>query len=139
MTSRLATWAACLLAGQMSYERGASGSFASVWLPSGAAGHGPETVFVLHQSKFGVAGLAFQEMRFDQTEQFALSDRLSLQAGAEYLRAGFVSSVSALRPHARLDAHPGSGLDGILRRGFESPAGPLGTRRGAGIGDRGTG
>jgi hypothetical protein len=93
-----------LIAGQMSYERGASGSFASVWLPSGVAGRGPETVFVLHQSKFGVAGLAFQEMRLDQSQQFALSDRLSLQAGAEYLRAGFVSSVAALRPHARLDA-----------------------------------
>ena len=93
-----------LIAGQMSYERGASGSFASVWLPSGAAGRGPETVFVLHQSKFGVAGLAFQEMRFDQSQQIALSDRVSLQAGAEYLRAGFVSSVAALRPHARLDA-----------------------------------
>ncbi|MBZ5641669.1 MAG: carboxypeptidase-like regulatory domain-containing protein [Acidobacteriia bacterium] len=94
-----------LIAGQMSYERGASGSFASVWLPSGAAGRGPETVFVLHQSKFGVAGLAFQEMRFDQSQQIALSDRLSLRAGAEYVRAGFVSSVAALRPHARLDGH----------------------------------
>lgn len=40
----------------------------------------------------------------DQTEQIALSDRVSLQAGAEYLRAGFATSVSALRPHAQVDA-----------------------------------
>lgn len=93
-----------LVAGQMSYLRSASGAFAGVWLPSDAAGHGPETIFVLHQSKFGEAGLAFQEMRFDQSQQIALGDRLSLQAGAEYLRAGFVTSVSALRPHAQLDA-----------------------------------
>ena len=93
-----------LLAGQMSYERGTSGAFASVWLPSGTGGRGPETVFVMHQSKFGADGLTFQEMRIDHTEQLALSDRLSLRAGAEYLRAGIVSSVSALRPHAQLDA-----------------------------------
>jgi hypothetical protein len=93
-----------LLAGEMSYLRGASGGFASVWLPSGDSGHGPETVFVLRQSRFGEAGLAFQEMRFDHNEEINLGDRLTLQAGAEYVRAGFVSSVSALRPHARFDA-----------------------------------
>jgi Carboxypeptidase regulatory-like domain len=93
-----------LVAGQMGYQRGASGAFASVWQPSGAAGHGPETVFVLHQSKFGETGLTFQEMRFDQNQQFALSNRVTLQAGAEYLRAGFLTSVSALRPHAQVDA-----------------------------------
>jgi hypothetical protein len=93
-----------MLAGQMSYLRGASGAFASVWTPSGASGHGPETVFVLHQSKFGESGLAFQEMRFDQTQQFELGSHMSLRAGAEYLRAGFLTSVSSLRPHAQFDA-----------------------------------
>jgi hypothetical protein len=97
-----------LLSGQMSYDRGASGAFAGVWLPSGSAAEGPETIFVMHQSKFGADALTFQEMRFDHTERIALSDRLALRAGAEYLRAGIASSVAALHPHAQLDAALGS-------------------------------
>ena len=93
-----------LLAGQMSYDRGTSSSFASVWLPSGVAGDGPETIFIWRQSKFGAAGIEFQGMRIDHTEQFALGDRFTLRAGAEYLRAGIVSSVSSLRPHMQLNA-----------------------------------
>src|SRR5271169_350013 len=34
-----------LVAGQMSVDRGATGSFAGVWLPSGMVGNGPETIF----------------------------------------------------------------------------------------------
>jgi Carboxypeptidase regulatory-like domain len=93
-----------LLAGQMSYLRGASGAFAGVWLPSGTAERGPETVFVLHQTKFGETGPMFLEMRLDHSEQIALTDRLSLRAGAEYLRVGVESSTSTLRPHAQIDA-----------------------------------
>jgi hypothetical protein len=93
-----------LVAGQMSYDRGASGSFASVWLPSGVAGNGPETIFVWRQSKFGAEGMTFQGMRIDHTEQLLLGDRFLLRAGAEYLRAGIISSVSSLRPHAQLNA-----------------------------------
>ena len=93
-----------LLAGQMNYQRGTSGAFASVWLPSGTPGRGPETVFVLRQTKIAPEGLTLQGMRIDHTEQLALGDRVSLRAGAEYVRVGIVSSVSALRPHAQLDA-----------------------------------
>jgi len=95
-----------LVAGQMSYrdDRGVSGSFASVWLPSGAAGNGPETIFVWRQSKVGAEGMEFQGMRLDHTEQIALSDRLALRAGAEYIRAGIVSSTASLRPRAQLNA-----------------------------------
>jgi hypothetical protein len=92
-----------LVAGQMSYERGASGSFAGVWLPGGSAEGGPETIFVWRQSRFGAEGMEFQEMRIDHTQQIALSDSLSLRAGAEYLRAGIISSVSSLRPHMQLN------------------------------------
>jgi hypothetical protein len=99
-----------LVAGQMSYDRGASGSFASVWLPSGNAGNGPETIFVWRQSKFGAEGMSFQAMRIDHTEQLELGDRLQLRAGAEYLRAGIVSSTSSLRPHAELSANLAPGL-----------------------------
>lgn len=103
-----------LLAGQMSYERGASGSFASVWLPTGNPESGPETVFVWHQSKFGAEGMGFEAMRLDHTERLALGDRVVLQAGAEYLRAGINSSVSSLRPHGQLIASLAPGWKAAL-------------------------
>jgi hypothetical protein len=93
-----------LLAGQMNIDRGASGAFASVWLPTGSPERGPETVFVMHQTKVGPEGMGFQGLRIDHTEQFALGDHLSLRAGAEYLRVGMISAVSSLRPHGQLDA-----------------------------------
>ncbi len=98
-----------LLAGQVSYEHGASRAFASVWLPSGSLGSGPETIFVMRQAKIGLNDLAFQEMRVDHSERFALGDRLALRAGAEFLRFGIMSSVSAVHPHAQLDANLASG------------------------------
>ena len=94
-----------LLAGQMSYLRGASGAFASVWLPAGTDAPGPETDFVLHQSIFGNDGLQFQQMRLDHTEHLSLSDRLSLRVGSEFVRASLGDTASSsLRPHAQLDA-----------------------------------
>ena len=39
-----------------------------------------------------------------------LGDRFLLRAGAEYLRAGIISSVSSLRPHAQLSASLAPGL-----------------------------
>jgi hypothetical protein len=101
---RLGSLGRLLLAGQMSYDRGASGSFAGVWLPSGTAGNGPETIFIWRQSKFGAEGMEFQGMRIDHTDQIELGDRFLLRAGAEYLRAGIITSVSSLRPHAQLSA-----------------------------------
>jgi hypothetical protein len=101
---QLGNFGRMLVAGQMSYDRGMSGSFASVWLPSGAEASGPETIFVWRQSKFGAEGMSFQGMRIDHTDQFALGDRVALRAGAEFLRAGIISSVSSLRPHAQLTA-----------------------------------
>jgi hypothetical protein len=101
----LGTIGRLLLAGQMSYERGASGTFATVWLPSGELGHGPETTFVMRQAKVGLNDLAFQEMRFDHSEQIALGDHLALRAGAEFLHVGIISPNSALHPHAQLDAN----------------------------------
>ena len=92
-----------LVAGQMGYDRGASGSFASVWLPLGE-GDGPETVFIWRQSKIGAEGMEFQGMRIDHTEQLELGDHIQLKAGAEYLRAGIISATSSLRPHAQLNA-----------------------------------
>lgn len=93
-----------ILAGQMSLERGASGAFASVWLPSGSLDQGPETVFVMHQTKVGPEGLMFQGLRLDHTERLVLGNHLALRAGAEYIRVGMISTASALRPHGELDA-----------------------------------
>jgi hypothetical protein len=102
---RLGSLGRLLLAGQMSYLRGASGAFASVWLPAGTDATGPETVFVLHRSIFGNDSLQFQQMRLDHTEHFSLSDRLSLSAGSEFVRASLDDTASSsLRPHAQLDA-----------------------------------
>jgi hypothetical protein len=99
-----------LFAGQMSYDREGEGSFASVWLPTGDAGSGPETIFVWRQMKFGGASMKFQAMRLDHTEQFLLSDRVSLRAGAEFLRAGMIASTFSIRPHAQLNASLAPGL-----------------------------
>lgn len=111
-----------LFAGQMSIDRGTSGSFASVWLPSGSAENGPETVFVWRQSKIGAEGMAFQGIRIDHTEQIVLGDRLLLRAGAEYLRAGIVSSVSSLRPHAELNAQLTPNLTATLITAANPPS-----------------
>ncbi|HWF14063.1 MAG TPA: carboxypeptidase-like regulatory domain-containing protein [Candidatus Acidoferrales bacterium] len=91
-----------LVAGQMSYDKGASSSFAGVWLPSGA-GNGPETIFIWRQSKIGAEGMEFQGMRLDHTEQIELGDHVQLKVGAEYLRAGIISATSSLRPHLQLN------------------------------------
>jgi hypothetical protein len=48
--------------------------------------------------------MEFQGLRLDHTEQMTLGDRLALRAGAEFIRAGIISSVSSLRPHAQLSA-----------------------------------
>ena len=72
-----------LLAGQMSVERGASGAFASVWLPAGSSDRGPETVFVMHQTRVGPGGMMFQGLRFDNSERFANGDHLAYRAGAQ--------------------------------------------------------
>jgi Carboxypeptidase regulatory-like domain len=103
-----------LVAGRVGYDNGASGSFAGVWLPSGIAGSGPETVFVWRQSKFGAEGMEFSGLRIDHTEQLTLGDRFLLQAGAEYLRAGVISDVSSLRPHAQMNADLAPSLTATL-------------------------
>ena len=103
-----------LVAGQMSYNGGASGSFAGVWLPSGSEGNGPETIFILRQSKIGAEGMSFKGMRIDHTDQIALGDQLLLRAGAEFLHAGIISSTSSIRPHAELTASLARGLMATL-------------------------
>jgi hypothetical protein len=127
---RLGAFGRMLLAGQMSYERGASGTFASVWMPSGTFNRDPETTFVMRQAKVGPDGLVFQGMRLDHSESLALSERLSLRVGAEYLRAGIISSVSALHPHARLDANLAPGWTASLLMAASPLNGEVGEKTG---------
>jgi len=111
-----------LVAGLMSYEKQPSGSFASVWLPSGNAEFGPQTVFVWRQSKIGAEGMGFEGIRLDHTERIALGNHFKLQAGAEFLHAGIVSSTSSLRPHAVLDATLGPGWTAALMVAANPPS-----------------
>jgi len=98
----------------MSYDGSASGSFASVWLPFGNAGNGPETIFIWRQSRIGAEGMSFRGMRLDHTDQLALGDQLLLRVGAEFLHAGIISSTSSIRPHAELTAGLARGLMATL-------------------------
>jgi hypothetical protein len=92
-----------LLAGQMSYEHTAAAGIATVWLPSGNLGTGPQTVLVIRQSKLGPGGLTFRSMRMDQSGKIGLGDRFVLQYGAEYVLAGLAHSTSAIRPRVELN------------------------------------
>jgi len=106
----------------MSYEKVPSGTFASVWLPSGVGANGPETVFVWRQSRFGAESMQFRGIRIDHTEQMAISDHVQLRAGAEYLRAGIVTSVCSLRPHAQLVGELGPGWTATLIAAANPPS-----------------
>ena len=93
-----------VFAGQMSYERAAGGSFATVWLPAGEPGKGSQTTLVLRQSSLGPSGPAFRGVRMEHSDQLSLGDRLSLHYSAEYVLVGLGRSTSALRPRAELTA-----------------------------------
>ena len=114
---RLGAAGRLLVAGQMSYQLNdqgtPGGAIATVWMPTGSFGNGPETTFVMRQVKIG-PGITFQGLRLDHNEQFTLTDHLSLRAGAEFLRAGTESSVVAVHPHAQLDANLGPGWKSSL-------------------------
>jgi len=114
---RLGAMGRLLVAGQMSYElndQGApGGAIATIWMPTGSFESGPETTFVMRQVKIG-PGITFQGLRLDHSEQFALTDRVSLRAGAEFLRVGTASSVATVHPHAEFDANLGRGWKSSL-------------------------
>ena len=93
-----------VFAGQVSYERAAAGSLATVWLPSGESGKGPETTLVLRQANLGPSGPAFRGVRLEHSDQLSLGDRLSLHYSAEYVLVGLGRSTSTLRPRAELTA-----------------------------------
>jgi hypothetical protein len=96
-----------LMAGEVNYNQAVpgvlGGSVASIWLPSGKFGEGPETTFTVRQIRVGDSGRSIRAMRFEHSEQAVLTDHVILEYGGEYLAGGFVGAMaSSLRPHARL-------------------------------------
>jgi hypothetical protein len=87
----------------MSYapEAGAGATFASVWLPAGEVGRGPETVVVLRQARFEPTGQSFRSLRAAHTEKMLLGD-MEFDYGAAYVMAGVGSITSSLRPRVRV-------------------------------------
>jgi hypothetical protein len=99
-----------LVAGQYSYENASSaGGFASEWLPSGEQGSGPVTTLLVREAQMGPQGPTFRGLRLSHDGQFALSDRVSVRYGAQYLLAGFNGTTSAIRPHAEVAVQIASG------------------------------
>ena len=99
-----------LMAGEVNYDQAISGVFggsvASIWLPSGQFGEGPETTLTVRQVRLGDSGRSLRAMRFEHSEQMALTERVILEYGGEYLSGGYVgAATSSLRPHARLGVH----------------------------------
>ena len=99
-----------LMAGEVNYDQAIPGVFggsvASIWLPSGQFGEGPETTLTVRQVRLGDSGRSLRAMRFEHSEQMALTERVILEYGGEYLSGGYVgAATSSLRPHARLGVH----------------------------------
>jgi hypothetical protein len=96
-----------LMAGEVNYDQADPGVFggsvASIWLPNGKFGEGPETTLTVSQIRLGDSGRSIRAMRFEHSEQMVLADHVVLEYGGEYLSGGFVGALtSSLRPHARL-------------------------------------
>jgi Carboxypeptidase regulatory-like domain len=104
-----------LIAGEMSYDHSivydqASGSLngslaggiATVWVPSGELGRGPQTTVVMSQASVPRGERSIRMMRIEHSEQLALSDHLMLDYGAEYLGGGIGAMTSSVRPRAQL-------------------------------------
>ncbi len=91
-----------IFAGDASYERSTSAGLATVWLPSGEPGRGPQTTLVLRRTQLGDAGPVFRGARLDHSGQLTLGDRILFRYGAEYLLVGLGRSTSSLRPRGQL-------------------------------------
>jgi Carboxypeptidase regulatory-like domain len=90
-----------LMAGQFSYQQEApAGGFATVWLPSGASG--PVTRMVVRQAQLAPDGVTFRGVRLEHDAQLALTDRVRMRYGAQYMLASVVNSTSSLRPRAEI-------------------------------------
>ena len=90
-----------ILAGQFRYEGSASNGLAATWLPMGDVPGAPRTTVVVQQFRLGPGGPMFRGLRTEQSGQMELG-KVSLRYGAQFVRMGFDSSVSTLRPRAEV-------------------------------------
>ncbi len=98
-----------LLAGQISYEDSAAAGFATMWLPAGEPGAGPETTLVMRQSRMGPGGPVFRGVRLQHTQQHRVGDRVAVRYGAEYILVGLGRSAGTLRPRGELNVQVAEG------------------------------
>jgi hypothetical protein len=91
------------VAGQFSYEGGSpAGGLVAEWVPSGKIGDGPVTSLVVRESELGANGPIFRGARMSYDNQMALSDRVSLRYGSDYVAAALRDSTMALRPRGEI-------------------------------------
>ncbi len=96
-----------LMGGEVDYDQAVpgvlGGSVATIWLPDGKLGEGPETTLIVHQIRVGDSGRSIRTMRFEHSEQIAFADHAVMEYGGEYLSGGLVGATTwSVRPHARL-------------------------------------
>lgn len=92
-----------LVAGQMSDQSVyPTGALAAEWLPSGKPGAGPATTIVVRENSLGPNSPVFRGLRISHDDQLALSDRVSMRYGADYIMAGLAGTASGLRPRVQV-------------------------------------
>jgi hypothetical protein len=104
-----------LIAGEMSYDHtngydpatnalnaNLAGGLATIWVPSGNFGRGPETTVVMSQARLPRGDRSLRMMRLEHSEQLNIGGRTTLDYGAEYLGGGIGRMTSSVRPRARI-------------------------------------
>jgi len=92
-----------VMVGQVSHEDGSGAEgLAGQWLPAGPNGVGPVTTFLVRESRLGPAGPSFRGLRMSHDDEFALTDRVSVRYGGEYIVAGFNGTTMALLPRGEV-------------------------------------
>ena len=103
-----------LIAGEMSYDHTSgynpapgglnenlAGGLATIWIPSGKFGQGPQTTVVMHQARLPRGERSVRMMRLEHSEQLVIGDT-TVDYGAEYLGGGIGRMTSSVRPRARI-------------------------------------
>ena len=92
-----------LMAGQFSYEGGApAGGMAVEWVPSGELGAGSVNTVVIRESRLGAEGPTFRGLLASHENQMAISDRVSVRYGSEFLAVGLNGTAFSVRPRGEV-------------------------------------
>ena len=89
-----------LLAGQFSYDAGASAGLATTWVPFGASADSPRTTFALQQFRLGDEGPLMRALRGEQSGALHVTQRVTIHYSAEYVWLSLRGTTSAVRPTA---------------------------------------